>query len=1018
MNGKALKKGEAVMTTDSTGGIDQVFDKGELPAAKRKTRPWEGELSGRCVREKREESPKIPTPPSETGPSTSLSTKRTKKQKSPPLPRRLIPGSGMTDTPPSLPGAAARAAPSPGPQSLKDFEGLLEEALAMPKEAPLPHDMTQELIKEGDRQIERLLQKGAYLRAKDLAKKILELDPGATAIKLKLLNSLERVANRHEYISYAEQLVHETTIDSQLRVDIGQKAFLFAFKTNEFAKAIEFGNVVVALLGSDPAVAPQKAAFETAVEATRKAQERYASFTDSHKPKSPLEGISQEHFDLMTLMCSRAVALTSDQLIKIHDFMALCFGNHQLSVALRAAGQASRATSVLGLVQSPTAILSGAKAGGLSFKGGLILSSIQDLPASFQAIARELSIFAYKTEAKNIEKYMAVVDKLSTILERLEARQDVEAILRILHSLETASGSTTSVYSDQEIKAAQERFRQLMEGSIQTAIAPSERLSRADIVALHSLLTLKTTLEDYQQVGQLGDHPVVGALINQAKRAEQLAEKLMTQLGETYQTGDLSFRNFGKFGTLTGKSQGLMVDLYSLVTPFGHAAMIDRSLDLETISYSEVLGSYVHRQVPVEEFFTTDLYRLNIPSLITEEGRQLLEGRLNTLKSLGMISPLMTVEQYVQDTFVTHLETILAGPDISGPGIGDIEQTAEELIPPDVVLQMVQAKLASMGEAEKRQLIEGVYHAVGQNAYARLPKEDQETLLFDEALRKTENLTADELSKLSISEKKQRVQAAIARLSSEKAQQLSNEVTRTIFIRLGEQTAPTLPIKQWNALVIAAIKNLLGIKPAAVHEQERLAQAETYHQQAFGTIQNDGMLQLRAGINPFHRPLTMPWRPSPQPLDFKAVRFQGEMICSQFQALATLKALAMTQETLYAMMAEERARSGTAPQEMGETVRSASPSETLTMTEELPKTEQQQRAYEEALVELQGKHLFTFPVSTLEQPELLTPKRVVELFRSYLVPVPMAPVAKEILDLPDQFYSTALFGTTTPGGSH
>ncbi len=59
---------------------------------------------------------------------------------------------------------------------------------------------------------------------------------------------------------------------------------------------------------------------------------------------------------------------------------------------------------------------------------------------------------------------------------------------------------------------------------------------------------------------------------------------------------------------------------------------------------------------------------------------------------------------------------------------------------------------------------------------------------------------------------------------------------------------------------------------------------------------------------------------------------QGEMICSQFQALVVLKALAQTEDSLYEMMAEQYARPE--PAQMSPVPVSRKWGDALEMTEE------------------------------------------------------------------------------------
>jgi hypothetical protein len=73
------------------------------------------------------------------------------------------------------------------------------------------------------------------------------------------------------------------------------------------------------------------------------------------------------------------------------------------------------------------------------------------------------------------------------------------------------------------------------------------------------------------------------------------------------------------------------------------------------------------------------------------------------------------------------------------------------------------------------------------------------------------------------------------------------------------------------------------------------------------------------------------------------------------------------------------------------------------------KTPDEQQAYDAALTGIRERNLFLIPVSTREKLHLLTPKRVVSLLQQHLMPVPMDPVARQILDLPEQFFKTALF---------
>ncbi len=951
-----------------------------------------GSLSGRQVKRKHSTGRRhVPTTDAET-PTRPIKAKKRKEPR--PLPAPLASGSIAAQETEMSRGVAK--SPSPGPGALKEFEFRLDATLAAPDTSAIPRDVVLQLLTDGEQQLQRLCQKGAYPQAKQLAIKLLRIDSGNTPIKLLLLTSLERLASRHDYISYATKFVRDTTIDLDTRVSIGATAFTYCFKIFDFDNAVAFGNELLQIADSNPGVFDTDKVKQYITTAQTSLLE-YNQVNDTHTPGSPLQGISKDQFELLTLWQNQPHTCTEEQSRKLNEVLSFCIGNEEFSRALRTASQVPGRVQALQISLLPSHVIFGERGAQSTDEAGKTLSSVRRSSQELSELCKELSILAYKTGAANVEKYMAALSKLSSILEKLETRRDAQAFQHLLSLFQEPSEAVAQSYRPDQIMAARQHLTQRAEAVAEATIEPAERLSRADLVALNSLIKLKESLCFYQSEGLLQDNSIVDAIIEQGKRAEELADKLIHVLGEPYQTGDLSFRNLGKFDALTGKSQGWMMTLYSHITPFGHAAMIDQTMDLDTIMYSEVLDQYIYRRVPLEEFFATDVYRVNVASLVGEEGKKLLAAQLTRLQELGAISPLMTLDQYIEEEFLAHLDTILAGPAISGPEIEQTEAMVEEQFSPAEIHALVQAKRQSLTKDEGIKVRYNIALRLGGSAFEQLSDEERDLGIIEEYLR-TEK-TEDELQKLSTQEKHDLFEATMQRRGDDQSFVVRTYSTNYLY-RLGVESLSQLAPDQKEIYIIEGIKSLIGLKTAAQLEQERQTQLEEYHSQTFQTIQNDGMLQIRAGINPFHRSMTLPWTTPPQELDFRAIQFQGKMICSQFQALAMLKALALTQESLYEKMAESIAREG---------------SELAPEMEELPPLSQgQQRMYEAALADVRARKLFTMPVSAQERQELLTPKRVVELFQHYLRPVPLAPVAREILDVPEQFFGTALFGTGKP----
>jgi hypothetical protein len=845
------------------------------------------------------------------------------------------------------------AAPRVRPLSLQQFQKHVQFVLTSPLMGGLTQDILDNVLQEGDQQIRILIDKKKFLEAGQLTEKLLKIGSATQRIKTHMLHVLLRTGNRQGVMLYAARLLKDPSCSEEFKVSLCQRLFVFCFRNCDFPQSIEFSEQLVQILDQKPDLASQydRAAILHNINLAKERLAKYSAVNDTRTPGSPISGLSRSHYELLQLL-QDTQQLTEDQIDSCDDFLAFCLGNKALSKTLREMSKIPTLFEVFQTSFLPTELIGTSMAPvGSMQKAGASTTSVKQLDLA--KIAKELSVLSYKTQEENIEKYMKAMGKLSAILDKIDQRQDLQAFTGLVQSFQDPEvapifgPSIAQVYSQEQIDQAQQELAARRAAIEDTVIAQSDKLTGADLTALNSLINLKETLESYRNDGLLASNAFVSIIIERGKQAEALVGRLIELLGSSYQTGDLSFRNLRKFDALTGKSQGWMMNLYSLITPFSHAAMIDQTMDLQTIAYSEVLNKYIYRTVPLEEFLTTDLYRVNIPSLISSEGRALLSARLESLISQGLASPLLTVDQLIQSTFNAHLEGILSGTTeipwaiempTKNPGdideeIGKLQRSLADMLPPKKI-----------DAAESTQEQEELTQAWGKYAQA-----------------------SDEINK------------RISELEHEKADL----------------------VQAWKEFETQS----------AEIETQRMEIVEEYHRTTFGTIENDGMLQLRAVITPVHRPVNLPWQSTPQGLDFKSINFEGQMICSQFQALALLKALALTRESLYEMMAEQIARGpgGLAPTE--DVPMSKASSEEIGETAEPAKSVEQQAAFSAALQQVKQMNLFTIPVSELEKPHLLSPSRVISLFREHLVPVTMAPVAREILDLPEQFYGTALFGS-------
>jgi hypothetical protein len=747
----------------------------------------------------------------------------------------------------------------------------------MALKTPQPKESTEALLANGERLISKLFSEGHYLQVKDYTEKLLQIELGTPILKVNLLEALKKMALRNDYIRFARQFIDDSGIDEKTKASICENAFLYCDHVCEFTYAIEFGERYLGL--------PQNITDENGrmrmrggIELAKANLATQSEIAAVRKPGSPIPGISPAQYELITLMSAPFRRLKGEEVKRGKLFLASCIGTTQLSKTFREASSPTGVESLWSTGASSQDVRMSSGVVGVTGHTGAKVSSVRShlFQEDLISFIRKLSVLAYKTQPENLARYAKALSKLAIVLEQLVLRKDFEAYKRLSEVLdpdrskELLPGDVTAAQSFDQSKLTQahQRYSQEMERVRERGSCPIDKLTKDDLIALNSLIKLKNDPVPDKVKELIQDNPDILAIIEQGKCAEEMVGKLLSILGEGYQTGDLSFRNYYKFIAFTGKSEGFPVSTYqALWSPFGHAAIIDASVGGDSPMYSEVIIGYKYGSIPIEEFFSTDTYRLNVSSLVSEEGKKLISERLEQLKNHAMISPFMTVDQYIQESFCYHLESILAGPDISSLLIEDVPETS--------------------------------------------------------------------------------------------ARQLA-----------------------------------------------------AHHQRAFGAVQNDAMLQLRAGMNPVHSVMGVS---SALPgTAFKEVKFEGKMICSQFQALAVLKALALTQDTLYTSMAEAIARRGQ-DQEMVtdmEIALSVEPDEPLFMIEEPEKTEEQARIYETALAEVQKKALFEFPVRNAERQTALTPKRVVELFRKHLIPVPMAPVVREILDLPEQFFGTHLFGTT------
>lgn len=453
------------------------------------------------------------------------------------------------------------------------------------------------------------------------------------------------------------------------------------------------------------------------------------------------------------------------------------------------------------------------------------------------------STLAYKTQPEQLNRMLKAMQKLHSVLEKTENRKDFLAFEKILSALSSDEvfNAIKSEQDREDLLSSRSRFLEKKNDFQLSSITISndEKLTGRELMAIHSLINLGSNLKMFIERGLIS--PTMGQalqIISLAEAAEKDAEKLLHILAKDYESGDLTFRRPSKFKELTGKDQGLLMNTYSkFISDFGHGAMIDQSLDLHEIKFSHVLDKYTYNNVDLQEFFNQDVYRLNMQKLVSAQGMNWISNYLNKLKQEGEVSPLLTLDQFVQEVFSSHFEEISSGDDLP-------------------------------------------------NSF-EYP---------EETVRKRDAV---------------------------------------------------------------------------------------YREAVFGSIRNNGLLQLSSMRSPFHKPLRS-YLPSflggksYEGLDFKGIEFEGQMICTQFQALVVLKSLAMSFESLKNMMAEEIMR-------------------------------EKSCSLEEALKIVDEAKVFTYPIDSDEDFTKMHPKRITELLKFCLNPVEMNPIAKEILQLPDSFYNTALF---------
>ena len=856
--------------------------------------------------------------------------------------------------------------PRTTPINPSEFELHLQNILIGQYQGSVSEEVLQSCRKEGELQLERLARDNRYFQASVVAEKLVQIGVRTAPVKRFLLGSLMATGNREKIILYARKFLSEPLPsddpEKKETIEYNQKLALSALDyclgCKLFEDAVWFGKNLLEIVPED-----RKEFVRQKIAETQVASKHYSDINDVQKGVSKIPGVSQRQFELINLLANRYVVLNETQKEELRMFLACCIGNKELSKSL---------------------------------------SSWKPSDSQLGGVTKELSILSYKTQPENIEKYMKAVEKLSTILKKITLRQDVIASQRLAQALEELPQSHGALpifhtvqapYKDEEeavratqeefvhkAAAAQQKIAQAAKGQEREAVIfESDKLTASDLTALNSIINLKNTLISYPLNDFLAGNQQVEEIIRQGTRAEELISILIPLLGSGYQTGDLSFRNNHKFETLTGKSTGLMERAYHFLTrsPFGHGALIDQALEEGAVEYSEVLGEATHRAVPVEDFFTTDVYRLKTSSLLSEEGTRLASARLEMLKKDGLLNPLTTLDQYLQETFIGHMDDILSGTEEMP--IAEVEQE-----PPPLTRQEIVTKAEELRTAEDllRRTKEG------------LSKEHRKALQTAEKNLQEATTALDNAKEhnLRLAPRQQRLTIA---------QQELEEIKKTVGVYALEKNV--MRLTGVLSVTMKAIRRQLEI-------EEKRSQSITLHRKGFEGIRNDGSLQINAGIGDLLiRPFSILRRKRPKQGDFKEIRFEGRMICSQFQALAILKALALTQDSMYAMMAEQRISEGK-PSKAEEVPTSKAPTEVLVVSEPKPKTAEEQKAYDAALAQVKRENLFKIPVSESEERSWLVPRRVARLFRSYLSPVPMAPVAREILALPEQYFGTALFG--------
>ncbi len=319
-------------------------------------------------------------------------------------------------------------------------------------------------------------------------------------------------------------------------------------------------------------------------------------------------------------------------------------------------------------------------------------SDYQENHEQIERVAQFAHLFSkvvYKMQPENIQKSMQAMEKLASIMDKIERKKDLEALERVVKASE-------ELYP--EHKSHYEAYEKVMK-VIPTDITEDEKLTPKELMLIHSFLNLKNDLKEMVQHNFTKNSPFIAGLVTCGDIADENAKKLMELLSPTYDSGCITLRNVRKFNQTTGKSHGPFMDLFHrYFIPHGHGALIDLSMDMHTLMFSHVLGEYRYNPVDLQEFFTQDVYRLNLGNLIANEGNEYLARWYANKKEKKGISPLNSFDTYLNEMWAEKIEEVLAG--------SDFLSEVDELTPGIQLAEEQQRRMKEFGDIHNKTLMQ------------------------------------------------------------------------------------------------------------------------------------------------------------------------------------------------------------------------------------------------------------------------------------------------------------------------